>query len=245
MSEKPTLSKAQKGGFYLLTVASAQAGIVHVTPGDITLALDSSEGTKDYYWDIDSNGTNDFRFFVDTGDIQSSVKLQWELNSATSNNFVASNPGTVNQIGPRAVASGVDIGATLPTNYLFHNFSGNRVNLMATNWSLFTNKSHLYVLPYNGSYDSGSAQIRTVIMGFRFDIDGSTHYAWANIELALRDAYGSGSAAFLRIQDWAYEDTADTAIAAGAIPEPTSVAAGLGALALGVAGIRRMRKRKA
>ncbi|WOO43463.1 hypothetical protein [Rubellicoccus peritrichatus] len=75
--------------------------------------------------------------------------------------------------------------------------------------------------------------------GFQFEATGGAiHYAWADMTVA---ANGSS----IIIHGWAYEDTPNTTIAAGAIPEPAEVGMGLGLLALGAAGLRRWRKNKA
>ena len=68
-------------------------------------------------------------------------------------------------------------------------------------------------------------------LGFRFDILGSTHYGWAQIDF---------TGANVTISRWAYESDADTAIHVGAIPEPNSFAL----LGLGAAGVLAWRQRK-
>ncbi|TWU20783.1 PEP-CTERM sorting domain-containing protein [Bythopirellula polymerisocia] len=68
--------------------------------------------------------------------------------------------------------------------------------------------------------------------GILLDIGGSSHYGWVRIKT---EKVGGETTLTGTIFDWAYETTPDTAIAAGAIPEPTSLAllaAGAGALAL-------------
>lgn len=63
-------------------------------------------------------------------------------------------------------------------------------------------------------------------LGVQFIFGGATHYGWVGVEV-------SGSTGTIR--DYAYENVADTAIAAGAVPEPSSLAllaAGAGSLAL-------------
>ncbi|WP_428387015.1 PEP-CTERM sorting domain-containing protein [Mucisphaera sp.] len=65
-------------------------------------------------------------------------------------------------------------------------------------------------------------------IGFQFDIDGSTHYGWAQVDVTLTPQEAV-------ITGYAYESTPNTGIVAGAIPEPTSLAllaAGAGALGL-------------
>ncbi|WOO43481.1 hypothetical protein [Rubellicoccus peritrichatus] len=63
---------------------------------------------------------------------------------------------------------------------------------------------------------------------------------WA---LAQVDFDSINNEASFTIFEWAYQ-TDGSPIPAGAIPEPAAVATGLGALALGAAGIRRWRKNK-
>jgi hypothetical protein len=79
----------------------------------------------------------------------------------------------------------------------------------------------------------------TGFAGVRFNIGGQPHYAWLRLQInAAGDA--------LTIIDWAYEDQPNTAISAGATPEPGSGAlVGLGLLALGARGVRHRRKRLA
>ncbi|WOO39820.1 hypothetical protein [Rubellicoccus peritrichatus] len=81
--------------------------------------------------------------------------------------------------------------------------------------------------------------------GFHFITDpfnpGPKQYGWARATFYNgTNPGGSG----VTIHEWAYEDTPDQAIQVGAIPEPAAVATGLGALALGAAGLRRWRKAK-
>ena len=79
-------------------------------------------------------------------------------------------------------------------------------------------------------------------VGIRFtnEATGATNYGWA--QLSISASYISQPRT---IVGYAYDDTG-AAIAAGAVPEPTTNAAlGLGALALGAMGVRRWRKAKA
>lgn len=76
-------------------------------------------------------------------------------------------------------------------------------------------------------------------IGFFFDNDGTTNYGWAEVILRQEARYGS-----IEILRWAYDETGAN-IKTGAIPEPGVAALGLGALALGAAGLRRWRKKAA
>jgi hypothetical protein len=56
-------------------------------------------------------------------------------------------------------------------------------------------------------------------IGIEFEIEGSTHYAWVNIALGEEGPQGFEMPV---TTSWAYESTPDTAIIAGAIPEPST-----------------------
>ncbi|MGJ3242546.1 MAG: hypothetical protein ACFE0O_06280 [Opitutales bacterium] len=81
----------------------------------------------------------------------------------------------------------------------------------------------------------------TGFIGFKFTANSGsdTHYGWAEITI---DGAFAGSGYI--IHDAWYNSTPGAAITVGAIPEPETAAAGLGALALGAAGLRRWRQRK-
>jgi hypothetical protein len=76
-------------------------------------------------------------------------------------------------------------------------------------------------------------------VGFSFTEKGTTCYGWASITITE-----GASVSTITVNEWAYEDSG-AAITVGAVPEPAQTAVGLGALALGAAGLRRWRKNKA
>ena len=99
--------------------------------------------------------------------------------------------------------------------------------------SLFYNAE----LSYVASISSG---VSTYI-GFRFNPSGTELFGWANVTLTDGGSFGT-----FVINEWAYDDSGSS-IQTGqtsAVPEPATYALGLGALALGAAGLRRMRQRK-
>lgn len=225
-------------GISVLCAQQAGAGIIVVNPGDVTLALNQGSGAS-YDWDIDNNGTTDFRLDVATGVFESTVNLHWGENSGT-NNGVAMQGTSVH-----AIPSGGYIGANLPSSLTFGSFlAGSTAHLIKTTHSLpFSQDTHIYVVPYAGSFSSNAKQNFNFYLGFRFDIDGADHYAWGQFEIATKNYFGEDSAALVRLLQWGYNDTAGESINAGQIPEPAALATGLGALALGAAGLRRWRKR--
>lgn len=76
-------------------------------------------------------------------------------------------------------------------------------------------------------------------LGIRFTIGGQTVYGWVRISVAPNKEPGARD---ITIYDAAYE-TDGTAIAAGAVPEPSTTSLGL--LALGMAGLIAHRRRTA
>ena len=72
-------------------------------------------------------------------------------------------------------------------------------------------------------------------IGIKFDIGGNDHLGW--IEYEGQSNWTAGT-----ILGWAYEDTPGTPINAGQVPIPGTF--GLGLLALGAAGVARLRQRK-
>jgi hypothetical protein len=67
-------------------------------------------------------------------------------------------------------------------------------------------------------------------IGISFDVGESTHYGWINIALGPEGLHGFETPI---TTSWAYESTPDTAIVAGAIPEPsTGVLTMVGSLSL-------------
>jgi MYXO-CTERM domain-containing protein len=74
-------------------------------------------------------------------------------------------------------------------------------------------------------------------IGFTFNPSGTVLYGWAEVILTE-----GGTAGNVEVVQWAYEDSG--ASITTPVPEPASTALGLGALALGAAGLRRTRARK-
>ena len=85
-------------------------------------------------------------------------------------------------------------------------------------------------------------------IGFQFTpVSSPTLYGWAEVVLSEREL-GVTTSGIFEIVEWAYEDSGaniKTGDTGGAIPEPAGAATGLGLLALGAAGVRRMRRPQA
>ena len=187
------------------------------------LVSPSSPGTIN--WDIDNDGTDDFRFFLtsDSISIYGTLYIR-DLGDArvarpdgSSLNFAKLSSGA--KLG--TAADGLSFNASFERRTLVSSYSG-------------TNNIGLF--PANGSWSLGD----TGYFGFKFTSSGNTHYGWAEMTLS------SGSQPWATINEAWYNDTPDGEVTVGVVPEPAEVGLGLGALALGAAGLRRMRqKRKA
>jgi MYXO-CTERM domain-containing protein len=117
-------------------------------------------------------------------------------------------------------------------------------SLMAPPDSFFLNKT-IHALLSNllskGDLNAGFTSGSPGYIGFSFLNGGKTCYGWASITVTEGSAGTLGS---MTINSWAYDNSGDY-IQAGAVPEPSETAMGLGALALGAAGLRRWRRQKA
>ena len=121
-----------------------------------------------------------------------------------------------------ALNTSFNIGQTLTTGY---NWGDPKQNFRA-------------MLAYSSvGPDFEGASFGSNFIGFRFNISGNTHYGWAEIILATNA---------VTINQWAYDDTVDTAIhladtaSGGSVPEPSSLAL----LAMGAGGLVSLRRRK-
>ena len=92
------------------------------------------------------------------------------------------------------------------------------------------------------------------ILGVSFDLGAGALFGWIKVHVTRTGPGAGGAPLSLTLVEHAYEDVLGVAIGAGhdtsltttPVPEPASAGlAGLGLLALGAAGLRRMRKQRA
>ena len=187
------------------------------------LTSPSSPGTIN--WDIDNDGTDDFRFSIVTSS-----------NTFTYGSLAIVDLGDARIAGPdtnplffKKLTAGAKLGTA--NDALGFNPGARSRSLISTYSSL----------PFIGVWlrdDGGWSLGDTGYFGFKFTSNGNTHYGWAEMTLS------SGSLQATINEAW-YNDTPDGSVTVGnAVPEPAEVGLGLGVLALGAAGLRRMRQHR-
>ncbi|MCG8428673.1 MAG: hypothetical protein MI754_15065 [Chromatiales bacterium] len=247
---------------YLLPTVSAEAA---VTNGG---AIGYNLGGTPVFWDVDSDGSNDFRLhgfqstyttgtvtsmyggaFLDSGtgfsplrdEQKKPVKAFPAPNPLNGRGMVQASPERPGR--PQKLSDGFMVGPSLASGYSW-GASGlqYRVVVYSTSGSGDVGNDM-----QNGGFVGGGSEY----FGFRFESNGQTHYGWAEIDINASTApFG------FTITRWAYEDTPDTPIAVGAVAptapssQPVSVPVGgapmigLTMLGLGAAGLRELRRRR-
>lgn len=170
-------------------------------------------------------------------------------------------------IGVQALANGATVGPTM-ANYGINSaktvrgvFDHYTVRQVTQTWTCGTGTPHFdpACAPVFPKYPGGRTETRTYwtsafspengfhegdnFLGFGFDDTAGAHYGWAVINLDQTRPWG------VAITSWAYETTPNAAVKVGEVPSevpaPPAAISGLTTLALGAAGIRRLRKKKA
>ena len=204
--------------------------IDNTTPAGIYINVDGlttgSSGASTAGWDI-----NLFNYNFSGGG--KAVYFYGAPTVAGQPTSTLANPVGANSPFPAAskLASGASVGpaSTFATPYPF-TYGGN--NYVAVPLLVYATSGGTYPIasPWKGGVTNG-------YLGFEFGISGVEYYGWARLNVAnLAGGFQ------MTLRDFAWEDQAGAAIAAGAIPEPATAAA-LGMLALGAVGIRPMRRK--
>ena len=251
-------------GSVALLVGSQLEATIQYRPNlnlQVTKGSTNQWNSSTLFLDIDQDGNNDFlvqlhasqssRNFTSTntvGTITASTGMSASTNAGIDlvglvpgNAFSASNGVSS---APRRFSSGATIGPlSNPGSAVF------MTHKYATNGQSTTQPGGSTSNFGSTSTFSSAFGTATGIAGVQFDRSGNTHFAWVRLDVD-RDANGFPHT--LTILDLAWEDSPNTAIAAGAtssttvVPEPTSAALmGLGMLAMGASGLRQRRKKKA
>lgn len=214
----PTSSKTLAAGSAsiaaLLSASAANATIIYFNPETKITSGNSASG--DVYWNIDGVGGDEVTLGNSFSTFEGNPYFYKYLTAPAGGFYVVSSSGNL---------LGLAAGQTI-SEYDGRGFI-----------------SSISSVIYNGSLANVaniSSGVSTYI-GFQFNPSGTVLFGWANVTLTNGDGFGT-----FVINEWAYDDTG-ASIQTGqtsAVPEPATYALGLGALALGAAGLRRMRQRK-
>ena len=236
MKQPRSLKTASGGLVGALAIAGGTSAygsqVIVATPADFTVTPGTA--TVSANWDVNGDAISDFTFNYRYNNTATGSGVIWQANM---NPFVGTGAtnGTVGYQGvfiryTTALPGGFSIGATLA------NSGGGGANDWSTAAQAVLGSRYLsggvptYYSGFAAAASGGGAAHNAVapgtpaFVGFRFNIGAQTFYGW--IQLSV----GPGSIDFISA---AYENIAGTAIPAGAIPEPSSLAM----LALGAAGI--------
>ncbi len=210
----PPVTSSRARTFTRVSTLAAMATASGAHAGIISFDTSITSGSdRSVDWNIDGVGNEEAYFYNSTGS-----------NSGIFKNFRRANHSfsfVTNADKMLGLAAGATIGAS-------NNF---RESLL----SIFR----------DGNLNSVTNVVSGVAtyIGFRFKLPSNNTivYGWADVTLT-----NDGDSGIFTINRWAYEDSGASILAgppgASAVPEPASFAVGLGALALGAAGLRRRRR---
>ncbi len=211
----------------LILVPNGSAQVVSNLDLGLTGFTIDTSSENGMYWDIDGDGHCDFVAYAYP-----------EYISITSTYYGSSSV----LILPKEIQLyGDDLSSKLVTNgahQLLHLPEGSVIGE-----GQILNSSVIAVRDNAFSEASGFTSGEAGYFGFQFDYGGTLAYGWAEVIFSLNQTDPS-----MQITRWAFESSGSSILAGDmgttAIPEPRTVAAGLGLLALGAAGIRRWRQSK-
>ena len=227
--KNPRLSVAEKLSVFASSSALAVAltGSPSTANADIVEAMGTPisppESTGTMLWDIDGDGTDDFRIrnaFYGFG-------IGALIDDLNDSRFVV--PESLNSTGFSKLVEGFEVGPSLGADYKFH-ASAQFGNTLTFSGVLGPNTAA-----------SGWEYGDTGFFGFTFDSAGTTHFGWGEVTIDDRGNAGDGdnfiiSRAFYNSTGGASINVGDT----GAVPEPSSFAL----LAFGAAGLATWRRRQ-
>ncbi|MFV0336686.1 MAG: PEP-CTERM sorting domain-containing protein [Chthoniobacterales bacterium] len=214
------LSKLVGGGAVLSALApQADAGIVSAS-GLPAFPPDSAGNS---FWDVDGNGTNDFRLF-------NYFSYAAKIYSTSYNGAKFVLTGAVSSFKFANLSAGFLVGNTLPGGAIF----GSAFAYSAINQNAVTVGNAL-----GGYMGAGWTNPGTGYFGFSFISDGNTYYGWAEMVIGDRGSVSQPGDNYMITRAY-YNATPGESIQVGAIPEPSSVAL----LALGAGGLAAWRRRK-
>jgi hypothetical protein len=188
---------ALAGGVVTSAAASAQVAYTDVTPD----AVITTGGTSQYTLDIDGDLTAEMAFIVQEASGVTGTYAGYTYTATYGAAAAAFGTSAASTNGWMASTSG-DIANLSTSNMIGSSGSFNQSQgVMGIEGDL---------LFFGNTYpiSSGNFLGQEGFVGVRFDISGSTHYGWARVEV-------SADGKTLTVKDYAYDQTAGTAIAAG------------------------------
>jgi hypothetical protein len=225
MSKTAGLSKLGKGLAGALAIASGTSAygniVVVATPADLTNSPGGANTTVN--WNVDGLGGADFTFnnrYPNT--TAGSYGVVWQMNMNPFTGTQGTN-NLVSYAGPFvqyafALAANTSIGPAGP-------FSTTLTQVVLGSKYSYGAQGINYYGGFAANGPNGSVAPGTfAFVGFRFNAADGVHFGW--VRLAV-------NAGLIDFDSAAYETTPNTAILAGAVPEPGTMAL----LALGAAGI--------
>ncbi len=225
----------------LLAASTAHSGVV-ISETALTGTVVGDGTLTDLSWDIDGDGNVDLVF---DAQIWGSSAMALTAQGVMKNIDIAVPLGAGSGAPPAVLTANALVG---PTNFAFQGFGANLYFWGPGNSQAYSTTGGAWINFSIPTFTSSSSLSDlknmlggTNLIGFRFQRSGQTHYGFASISIGISDA----NTGFITINRWGWEDVANTPISASAVPEPGNAAMGLGALALGAAGLRRWRRRRA
>ena len=218
-SKKLAAATAAAAALYVGGVP-AQADLVE---NDNGFTLTGSSQTT--FLDVDGDGTNEFRMGI-ADEVSGPFgtfpfTMYWgDASNFASNaliNAVGDAPGTF-----RNAPVGLTVGPTVGAGYTF---GVQQVRVITADGAF--------------SYAQGFSSGQNGFIGFSFQgTSGQAHYGWIEVNFVA----SASQAHSLSVIRWVYDDTPGQSVQVGVIPEPNSF--GLAALACGMAGVCRWRRRE-
>lgn len=225
------------------TPTEAEAAIVKVTGSPVTASLGSN---NDNFWDVDSNGTPEANLkAIATGNnITFNRTIDWLfLNSLqiVRNRFTTTSSTNV-FTRLAALPESFNVGPTLPASRPWGDPATGKQLVMRAS-SQPDSGGRRGVVAWNGYLTEFNFQPQPNYFGFRFKIDGQTHYGYGLLDIELGDTGNKLDSKTVTITSWAYNTVPDQPIHVEAISENVPAPIGLAGLAAGAAWTRKLRRR--
>jgi hypothetical protein len=221
----------------------AKAAVIQVSGRPVSISLGS---TGDNFWDIDGNGTNESNL---RGSKQGAPpKFSSAINWLFSNSFsVVRRRFTISSYGPFtqlvALANGSTIGPTLAAGKSWGASNLGNKFAMRYSYSKQTNGTrrqfdrNSYLTEFN---NFNTQQDKKGHLGFRFKIDGNTHYGYGLLEVNVVPF--DLTRENITLISWAYNSDPGAPITFSS-PDEVPAPLGLAGLAAGAAWTRKLRRR--